>query len=116
MGAGREDGGINTVCMFVLAAQLGSNLCDSMDCSPAGSSVHGVLQARILLLSFPSPEHLPNPVIEPRSPALQAFSLPSELPGKPRIDTRADEILDRNEKNIILVPLSCQRGVWAPYR
>jgi len=28
------------------------------------------------------PGDLPNPGIEPRSPALQADSLPSELPGK----------------------------------
>ena len=32
---------------------------------------------------FPSPEDLPNPGIEPRSPALQADALPSEPPGKP---------------------------------
>ena len=32
----------------VLAAQSGSTLCDAMDCSPPGSSVHGILQARIL--------------------------------------------------------------------
>ena len=30
-----------------------------------------------------SPEDLPNPVIEPGSPALQADCLPAELPGKP---------------------------------
>ena len=29
--------------------------------------------------------HLPNPGIEPGSPALQADALPSELPGKPDI-------------------------------
>ena len=34
-------------------------------------------------LPFPSPEDLPDPGIEPRSPALQADSLPSEPPGKP---------------------------------
>ena len=34
-------------------------------------------------LSFPSPEDLPNPGIEPRSPALLADALPSEPPGKP---------------------------------
>ena len=34
-------------------------------------------------LSFPSPEELPDPGIEPRSPALQAEALPSEPPGKP---------------------------------
>ena len=32
---------------------------------------------------FPSPGDLPNPRIEPRSPALQADSLPAEPPGKP---------------------------------
>jgi len=33
---------------------------------------------------FPSPEDLPNPGIEPRSPAWQADSLPAEPPGKPK--------------------------------
>ena len=32
---------------------------------------------------FPSPGDLPNPGIEPRSPALQADSLPAEPQGKP---------------------------------
>ena len=32
---------------------------------------------------FPSPEDLPEPGFEPRSPALQADALPSEPPGKP---------------------------------
>ena len=35
-------------------------------------------------LPCPPPGDLPNPGIEPRSPALQADSLPSELPGKYR--------------------------------
>ena len=34
---------------------------------------------------FPSPGDLPNPGIEPRSPALQADSLPAEPPGKPYV-------------------------------
>ena len=34
-------------------------------------------------LPFPSSEDLPNPGIEPGSPALQVDSLPSELSGKP---------------------------------
>ena len=33
-------------------------------------------------LPFPSPGDLPNPGIEPGSPALQADALPSESPGK----------------------------------
>ena len=36
-------------------------------------------------LSFPSPGDLPNPGIELGSPALQADSLPAEVPGKPII-------------------------------
>ena len=36
-------------------------------------------------LSFPSPGDIPHPAIKPRSPALQADSLPSESPGKPHI-------------------------------
>ena len=107
-----------------------------MDCSPPVSSVHGVLQARILEwvaisfsrdlsdpgieagsptlqadslpsapqpaahqvslpigfsrqtywsgLPFPFPGDCPDQGIEPWSPALQADSLPTELPGKPR--------------------------------
>ena len=35
-------------------------------------------------LPFPSPGDLPNPGIEPRSPALQEDSLPAEPPGKPK--------------------------------
>ena len=56
-----------------------------MDCSPPSSSVHGILQARILewvAISFS--RDLPNPGIEPMSPALQVDSLPAELPEKPR--------------------------------
>ena len=34
--------------MEVLVAQLCPTLCDPMDCSPPGPSVHGILQARIL--------------------------------------------------------------------
>jgi len=50
-----------------------------MDCSPPGSSVHGSLQATILeWVAIPSPGDLPNPGIEPRSPALQVDSLLSE--------------------------------------
>ena len=34
-------------------------------------------------LPFPSPGDLPDPGIEPGSPALQADYLPTETPGKP---------------------------------
>ena len=39
-------------------------------------------------LLFPTPGDLSDPGIEPRSPALQADSLPSEPPGKPLPNTK----------------------------
>ena len=36
-----------SVCCY-LVTKLDPALCDPMDCSPAGSSVHGIFQARIL--------------------------------------------------------------------
>ena len=44
-------------------------------CSPRGSSVHGILQARIHGLPFPYPGDLPHPGIKSGSPSLQADSL-----------------------------------------
>ena len=58
-------------------------LCDPMDCSLPGSSVHGIFQARILewvAISFS--RDLSDQGIEPRSPALLADALPSEPLGK----------------------------------
>ena len=58
-------------CLKVLITQSGPTLCDCMDCSQPGSSVHGILQERILDgLPFPSPEDLYDPGIETRSPVL----------------------------------------------
>ena len=46
--------------------------------------VHGILQARILeWVAIPSPGDLPNLGIKPRSPTLEADSLPAEPPEKP---------------------------------
>ena len=57
-----------------------------MDSGLPGSSIRGILQARILeWVAIPSsPGYLPNPGIELGSPALQADSLPIEPPGKPQ--------------------------------
>ena len=63
----------------VLVALLCLTLCDPVDCSLPGSSFHGILQARILewvTISFSRGS------FQPRSLALQADSLPSELPEK----------------------------------
>ena len=57
-----------------------------MDCSLPGSSVHGILQARMLACHFLLQQmNLSDPGIKPKSPALQMNSLPSEPPGKPSL-------------------------------
>ena len=56
-----------------------------MDYSPPGSSVHGILQARMLeWVAIPSPGDFPNSGIKPGSPVFQADSLPSQPQGKPQ--------------------------------
>ena len=53
-------------------------------CDPMDYTVHGILRARILeWVAVPFSRGSSQPRIEPRSPALQADSLPVELPGKP---------------------------------
>ena len=71
------------VVVVALVTQLCATLYDPVDCSPPGSSVCGILQARILeWIEFLSPEDLPDPGIKPESPALQTDALPSEPLGK----------------------------------
>ena len=69
-------------CCSVTKSSL--TLCDPVDCSLPGSSVHGVLQARILeWVACSSPGDLPNTGIKPASPTLQVVSLPLSQQGKP---------------------------------
>ena len=65
----------------VLFSQSCSTLCDSKDCSMPGSSVCGILQAKLLQWgAIPFSRNLPDQGIKPRSPVLQADSLLSEPP------------------------------------
>ena len=59
---------------LVKVARSRPTLCDPMDRSPWNSSGQGV--------AIPPPGDLPNPGMEPRSPALQMNSLPTEPTGK----------------------------------
>ena len=55
-----------------------------MDCSPPGSSVHGILQARILeWVAMPFPREFPDSGLKLGLLHWQVDSLPSELPAKP---------------------------------
>ena len=99
------------------AGQSCPTLSDPRDCSLPGSSIHGIFQARAVVsdsatpwtiahqappsmefsrqehwsgLPFPSPGDLPNPGIEPGSPALWADALLSEPPGNPFLEHGLD--------------------------
>ena len=71
----------------VLVAQPCLTFFDPMNCSPqAPLSMEFSRQEYRIRLPSPSPEDLPNPGTEPRTPALQADSLPAEPPGSPTHD------------------------------
>ena len=54
-------------------------------------------------LPFPTPGDLPDPEMEPRSPALQADALPSELPGKQFSSTFYGYMVDIQKKVCIII-------------
>ena len=61
-----------------------TQLCPTL-CNFLGDTVHGILPPEYWSgQPFPSPGHLPHPGIKPRSPTLQADSVPAEPPGKPK--------------------------------
>ena len=75
------------ICVYMCCvwSQLCPTLCDPIDCSPdckLFSPWRFFRQEYWSGLPCPPPRYLHKPGIEPRSPALQANSLPSEPPGK----------------------------------
>ena len=129
------------VIVLCLIAQSCLTLFDPMDCRPPGSSVHGILGARMLewvaipssrgssqprdqtqvshtagrffyqlstgsprlleWVAFPTLGELPDLEIEPWSPALQADSLPAELPF---LSTWASIRQEKKELNMLMLP------------
>ena len=77
---------VELVCMCcALSRSVVFDSCDPIDCSPPGSV--GFFRPEYWSgWPFPSPGDLPDPGIKPRSPALQADSLLTELQGKPIVE------------------------------
>ena len=72
---------------LVLVTQLCPTLCDPMDCCLPGSSVHGILQARIQeWVAIPFSRGPSQPRDRTRVSTLQADSLPSEPQGKQKLN------------------------------
>ena len=70
--------------LLLLVPKSCLTLCDCMDSSPPGSSIHGHFQARILeWVWFPSPGSLLGPGIKLVTPALTGGLSSTEPPGKP---------------------------------
>ena len=68
----------------MLVAQSCLTLCDPMDCSPSGSSVHGDSAGKNTGVGnpLPSPGNLRYPGVEPGSPALAGRFFTAEPPRK----------------------------------
>ena len=77
-----------TMEVEVLVTQLYPTLYDPVNCSPPGSSVHGILQALILeWVAMPSSRGSSQPRDQTASlpsPALAGGFFTTELPGKPK--------------------------------
>ena len=72
------------VCICYLVAKSCPTLCDPMDCSLPGTSIHRFPKQEYWNgLPFPSPGGLPDPGIKPMSPALVGKFSTTEPPGKP---------------------------------
>ena len=73
--------------MHARLLQSRQTLCDPLDCSPPGSSVHGILQARIQeWVAMLSSRGSSDPGMEPTSlvsPAFVGRFFTTESPGKP---------------------------------
>ena len=80
----------------MLSFSVMSNSLYSMDCSPLGSSVHGIFLSRILeWLPFPTPRDIPNPGLNAHLLHLlhwQANSLPLAPPGKPKMSNKLGKL------------------------
>ena len=73
---------LTAMAVLCSVTQSCPTLCNPMDCSQPGSSVHGMLQARILeCIAMPS-RRSSKPRDQTQSPILQVDSLLSEPPGK----------------------------------
>ena len=98
--SGRKDKWVQ-VCLLVTQSYL--NVCNPMDYSSPGSSIHGILsrQESWSEVSFPSPGNLPDPGIKSRFPEVQIVSF--FLLSHPYIDLYT---LIRKSSTFMLIPLN----------
>ena len=99
------------VCIHVESLQLCPTLSNPMDCSPPGSSVHRILQARILeLVTMPSSRDLPDPGMEPQSlmsPALAGSWVPQHSYLHVNLGSEFHEIKESVQMELLFLPRPC---------
>ena len=101
--------------MLCLVAQLCLTVCDPRDCSPQGSSVHGILQGRRLeWVPMPSSKGSSQLRIEPKSSALQADFLHSEPPGETQVLSLCQEDQTGGLPWWLRIRLQCRRPGFYP--
>ena len=102
--------------MKMLVTQSYPTLCNPVDCNPPDSSVHGILQTRILeWVAIPFSVDLPNPGVEPTSLALQEDSLPSEAPGKPH-QAKQSCLIYGALASLIIAAFSIEKSLWGSFK
>ena len=75
--------------LLLLFSHYVQQFCDRIDCSPPGSSVHGIFQVRILeWVAIPFSRGSFQPKDQTEVSCIAGRFLPSEPPGKPRYNTQ----------------------------
>ena len=77
----------NTACLCAQLSRLCLTLCDPGDCSLPGSSVHGILHARLLWVACPPPGDLIEPGNQTYSFCITGGFFTPEPPGKSVLNT-----------------------------
>ena len=84
----------------MLVAQLCPTLCDPIDYSLPGSSVHGILRQEYWSgFPLPPPGDLPNTGMEPVSPEMAGRFFTTEPPGKPKKRHTSPKIPERKTRS-----------------
>ena len=97
-----------------MCAQLCPTLCNSMDCSPPGTPVHGIILARRLeWVTIPFSRDHPNSGIEPTSPALAGRFFTNEPPGKPTVYQIKPKLSGFKQQTCGLS--FCRSGIWVQF-
>ena len=90
-------------------------LCDPLDCSLPGSSLHGIFRQEYQSrLPFPPPGHHPDPGIKPMSSALQVDSLPTEPSRKAFSVTTSgnlNQMISIFSVQVKMTTLTCKRDI-----